>query len=62
LLPIIQITKEESFRLREMIPDVRISITSRTKTHNGKKYYAEETRAVLETVKALRERTEIKKM
>lgn len=45
-----------------MIPDVRISITSRTKTHNGKKYYAEETRAVLETVKALRERTEIKKM
>ncbi len=50
----ILIGKQESFVLRERIPNVVISQTSSSKKSNRRKYWAEPTRNVLAILKEMR--------
>lgn len=50
----ILIDKQESFVLREHIPDVVISQTSRSKKSNRRKYWVEPTKNVLIILKKIR--------
>ena len=53
VITIIQITKEESQKMRERFPYVSITITSRQTSH--KKYYMEETSAYVKYLKKMRD-------
>ena len=52
MITIVQITKEESFKMREKFSDVAITITNRQSSH--KKYYMEERRECLKYLASLR--------
>lgn len=49
------ITQDESFKLREILPDIRIKICSRRKKGRGSKtYYCEEGRRVRNALEQIR--------
>lgn len=54
MLTIVQVTKHEAELLREMIPTVHISMTSKFKKSKRKRYYVEEAPAVLDAILKIR--------
>ena len=58
MISIIKITKEESYKMRERFPNVVIAITNRQSSH--KKYYMEESSAVVKYLNQLRREEESK--
>lgn len=53
-IDIIPISTTEVAAVREKMPDVHITITSKRKKHGGKTYYVEETSRVLRFIDGLR--------
>lgn len=53
-IDIIPISTTEVAAVRDQMPDVHITITSKRKKHGGKTYYVEETTRVLRFIDGLR--------